>query len=388
MKIREPIYGLDLIRFLAAVAVMAWHLAYRFFDPHAGHINKFVAGVPAGQGPIAAGAMWGWIGVQIFFVISGLVISYSAEGATARRFLIGRFGRLVPGVLISAMLILAIDFLYWQQAPTMLLKEAIKTLVFWPLGGWVAPQFWTLPVEIGFYALVWALIAARKVHRLDWLAVGLIAISALHLVFTAFNLDRLHGQIVNVLLLKHGMYFALGITLAAIDRSGWSPGRLFVIAAAMILAALEIPASVHSYGVYSAEAPHRWMIAFAIWLVAVALITISLGWKSEIAHFVRKVRIGGLLRTIGLATYPLYLVHIHVSGLVMTLAFRGGMAVVPALLTGAALSVGASTVIAVLIEPRVRKLLLAPFGGPSRIKQAHEVRPSLPGLGEFSTEQG
>jgi peptidoglycan/LPS O-acetylase OafA/YrhL len=387
VKHREPIYGLDLIRFLAAMAVLLWHVAYRFFDAGADHIRIFVGGIPAGVGPFHAVSQWGWMGVQVFFVISGLVISYSAEGTTPRRFLLGRFGRLFPGVLVCAALIIAIDSLFWNQSLIMLGKELIKTLAFWPLGGWLVPQFWTLPVEIVFYAIVWAFLAAGASDRLDGLALALIGISALHLTLTALGFAQIHGQLANVLLLKHGMYFALGISLCSIDRKGWSPIRLFVIAVAVLLAAFEIPQSMHPYGVYSAAAPHKWMWPFAIWLAAVALISLSLGWKSEIARLVRAIRIGGLLRTIGLATYPLYLIHIHVAGMAITIALAMGVPLMPALVTAASLCVLVAALIAVVIEPQVRRLVLLPFGGPSASRKMTEVRPELPGLGEFSTEQ-
>lgn len=387
MKHREPIYGLDLIRFLAAMAVLGWHVAYRFFDPRADHIRQFVDGVPTGTGPLHAVTQWGWIGVQIFFVISGLVISYSAEGTGSRRFLLGRFGRLFPGVLVCAALIVSIDALFWHQPLTMLAKELAKTLLFWPLGGWLVPQFWTLPVEIAFYAIVWAFVAARATNRLDGLALTLVGISALHAAAISVGLAQIHGQLANVLLLKHGMYFAMGISLCSIDRKGWSPARLFVIIGGIVLAALEIAQSTHPYGVYSAAAPHAWIWPFVIWLSAVALITFSLGWRSEIARLVRAARLSGLLRTIGLATYPLYLIHIHVAGLAITLAISAGIGLMPAMALAAVLCVLVSAVIAVLIEPQVRRLVLMPFGGPSTRDNAAEVRPVLPGLGEFSTEQ-
>ena len=387
MKHREPIYGLDLIRFLAAMAVVGWHVAYRFFDARAGHIRVFVDGVPTGEGPLHAVTQWGWIGVQVFFVISGLVISYSAEGTSPRRFLLGRFGRLFPGVLVCAALIFSIDYLFWHQSLFGLGKALAKTLLFWPLGGWLVPQFWTLPVEIVFYAVVWAFVAAGWSDRLDGLALALVGTSALHLVFTTFGLPAIHGQLANVLLLKYGMYFAMGICLCSIDRRGWSPTRLFVIASTIALAILEIPQSMHPYGVYSAAAPHKWVWPFAIWLTAVALITLSLGWKSEIARLIRAARLGGLFRTIGLATYPLYLIHIHVAGMAITLALAAGVGLMPALMIGVVLSVLAAVLIAVLIEPRIRRLVLLPFGGPSTRDKATEVRPTLPGLGEFSTER-
>src|SRR6185295_17219947 len=44
-------------------------------------------------------AKYGFLGVPVFFVISGFVIAYSAEGRTATGFAIARFARIYPGFL-------------------------------------------------------------------------------------------------------------------------------------------------------------------------------------------------------------------------------------------------------------------------------------------------
>ena len=70
--------GIDAIRFSSAVLVSAFHLTWHI--PEAVHVMPF-----------------GWIGVQIFFVISGIVIANSARLATPFRFAVSRFLRLYPG---------------------------------------------------------------------------------------------------------------------------------------------------------------------------------------------------------------------------------------------------------------------------------------------------
>ena len=74
------------------------------------------AALPLRPNPAAAGALdgaklsaglapwgsFGWIGVEIFFVISGYVIASSAEGAAPRTFLRRRAQRLLPAAWVCA----------------------------------------------------------------------------------------------------------------------------------------------------------------------------------------------------------------------------------------------------------------------------------------------
>ncbi|MGD5438086.1 hypothetical protein QUS99_22630, partial [Xanthomonas citri pv. citri] len=53
--------------------------------------------------PSAAPFTWfGWVGVEIFFVISGFVIANSASQASPGEFLLGRALRLYPAVWVCA----------------------------------------------------------------------------------------------------------------------------------------------------------------------------------------------------------------------------------------------------------------------------------------------
>jgi hypothetical protein len=83
------VWGLDLIRFAAAVMVIFFHLSWKSQNPD-----------------IAFAA--GWVGVEIFFVLSGFVIMGSASGANVATFARKRFARLYPAAIACAVINLAV----------------------------------------------------------------------------------------------------------------------------------------------------------------------------------------------------------------------------------------------------------------------------------------
>src|SRR3954453_12293852 len=83
--------ALDLLRLVAVMGVILYH--FGFWGP-ASHGMPQVA-IPA----LAPIAKYGFLGVPAFFVISGFVIAYSAEGRTAMGFAIARFSRIYPTFL-------------------------------------------------------------------------------------------------------------------------------------------------------------------------------------------------------------------------------------------------------------------------------------------------
>ena len=89
-------YELDVLRFLAAFSVLLFHLAFRRWNldkvgftpyPEISHITKY-----------------GYLGVDMFFLISGFVILLSASKRDATSFLISRASRLYPAYWICATL--------------------------------------------------------------------------------------------------------------------------------------------------------------------------------------------------------------------------------------------------------------------------------------------
>ena len=104
---RDALVAIDLLRFGAASMVMLCH----YFGNWALVTRLGVgAGGPSGL-PTNDWLASGWVGVEIFFVISGYVIALSATNSSAVDFARRRLLRLWPGALVCASITALVLFL-------------------------------------------------------------------------------------------------------------------------------------------------------------------------------------------------------------------------------------------------------------------------------------
>lgn len=351
---REPIYGLDLVRFFAASVVLIYHLGFKAFASPDYPLHLRMGGEAAAP-PWSAESWWGWIGVQIFFVISGLVIAYSAEGASWRAFIRSRVGRLLPAMLICATFIALVAPIWDGITLAKAVFLWVKSVTFFPMGPWLSGQFWTLPIEICFYGLVWLMIVGGVSRHLEALAWALGLLSAAYWIgLSITGWTDTYGRLTQLLMLQHGCYFAIGVLLSVIDRQGLSPRHVGLGVVCLVPVWLQIQAATIAENPgYGLERLHAW--PFAIWLVVVGVIAASLYWKTHITAIVGKH--GATLRVLGLITYPLYLIHKHIGGPVLVGVVAMGAPGWLALVAAFAASGAAAWLIAVVMEPALHRVV-------------------------------
>ena len=176
----KRIYSLDLLRGLASLGVCWFHLTSFHYPTPDGPIYHLVR---------ASGAH-GWLGVEVFFVISGFVIPYSLNRVGYKvkgylTFILKRVLRLDPPYLITIALILVLAYayaFYSGRAPLVENSPIGPMRVLLHLGylnmffgyAWLNPSFWTLAIEFQYYlmmGLAFSLInSRRRIVRISALA--------------------------------------------------------------------------------------------------------------------------------------------------------------------------------------------------------------------------
>ena len=155
--------ALDLFRFCAALAVVLYHYTAR--------------GVDGGFQQLAQWTQFGYLGVPLFFMISGFVIANSADRRTATEFLISRVARLYPAFWIGLIFTTLVVFCLGGKVISVSQFFANATMLNDYLGiANVDGVYWTLQAEIKFYACVFLLLLIGAFNRYQvWLPIWVVA---------------------------------------------------------------------------------------------------------------------------------------------------------------------------------------------------------------------
>lgn len=273
-------YILDLMRFGAAFGVVLYHLTARpdsTFETLS-HITKY-----------------GYLGVPVFFMISGFVIAISAKGRSAYQFGVSRFARLYPG--LWACIAITVLALYLTQSATFDAYQVIANAAL--LNDYVGQPdidgvYWTLHAELKFYACIFLLVAFGIFNRYQLWLTAWLGLSILHLMT---GQPWFMGWFISP---GWSPFFIVGVALYHIHSFGAGRFNTGILSAALVMACLKTYSAAD--GFIPSMQPLDPLISTLIFLGFAAILALVAAGRLSIAGS-RAVFIAGAL------TYPVYLLH-------------------------------------------------------------------------------
>ncbi|AYG43990.1 acyltransferase [Pseudomonas sp. Leaf58] len=301
-----------IIRLLAATAVVVGHsFALSYLECPSCTDPGLQLGMPV---PVHS------LGVEVFFMLSGLLIAASGEKNSARDFYLARALRILPGLLVCLLLMAFVlgpivtslpltEYFSERQvyryvySPLLVFKDAqfvLPGVSFTPrfYGDSINGSLWTIPLEMRMYVVLGVLVWVARVTRLPMTGLTLAAL------VVALGLYTLHPAFAGypyklvVCFLAGSVFYSYR---AVIPYSGWlllacvglfwaaKGGRFEVFAFAVLTiygtlyaaycSPLRLPAYVqdYSYGIYLYAFPIQQVLAAAMpsagpyWLMLAAV---------------------------------------------------------------------------------------------------------------------
>lgn len=326
--ITQRLHALDGLRGVAILLVMGFHYFY--------HLESFYyksSLYPYGE--TFSNVLifkYGYMGVELFFIISGFVIAMTLESsASAIDFVVRRFVRIWPALIVSA----AITFLLlnWSDAPFAITRRQfwpnfLPSLTLTPTSLWsglfpkvdfVTGVYWSLVVEIRFYmiaVLLFWLFSRQNLARnlVIFTLVIYLARALLRRVMPGYN-----GVYDALFIPDYMPWFAAGAVFYELYKERLAKGAALVMLAIMYVAITRISTNYAVIGRDPIIASTAALFLLALfWLLATKPASVSL---FEIRPLV----------WIGECSYSIYLYH-YAVGMVLVSQVSKSIGVVPQVL--------------------------------------------------------
>ena len=328
------LWSVQVLRFVAALLVVYLHAAQ---TSHSLTGHTWLTGRP--------GLFIGRAGVDIFFVISGFIITRTAKGLSTSEFVARRAQRILPLWLFAS----AIATVWLSITASVSWRQMLATVLFWPatnvLTGPVVPVGWTLCFEVLFYAS-FALVIWRRTMVLPIAAVFVGALLTTLLTRGDPTLEFLGNPLI--------FEFLAGVGLAYAPQ--WRPAVFALpIGIAWLIIGTQWPGTLQD-GAPEFLAGHGAWLRLATMGVPAALIvwgTLQIEARKSVFTY------------LGDASYALYLTHEPVVLFASVFLIGAGLPLPIMILGPMAASVALSAVVYQFVEkPIMATLRRGGSGGP------------------------
>ena len=294
-RVSKRLDFIDLLRVVALGSVIAFHYLYSAISR--GRTPNVT------ESPVMDWAQYGYLGVELFFMITGFVMIASTQGISVSVFLRKRFLRLYPLYWIALIIIFFVSqFGIWNR-PGLKAQDLYHALTMAPTAfshPWLDPAHWFLARLLQFYVFIFVVLLLRLGRFLPHIFVWW---SLIGLVWNAFEIDHFEIWYFNG-------FFALiagGAIIYSIGKWGLNQFRVVGLLSSYLWA---LSSRVELVPWLDANrGPNHSALIIGLVVTVMYLLMLSVLNKD-----VARIRIRGI-GTAAAITYPLYLIHDRIGNL-------------------------------------------------------------------------
>ncbi|PTE00026.1 acyltransferase family protein [Pandoraea apista] len=304
---QDRLVGIEILRFFSAFAVLIWHYQHFFFQPATASIDVARTGQPL-YALLHPFYDYGWLGVNVFWTISGFIFfnRYLTKIATRRvsggLFFLNRFSRLYPLHIVTLVAVAALQLYYVRENHAFFVYpyntpyDFFVNVIF--ASGWLTPYtdsfngpVWSVSTEIVIY---FAFFLLARFFR-----IGLVSTLSLMVLSAVAGLLLIHQQIKgsesNIVFCA--FYFFMGGAVHLV----YERLRSVIESRRQATILLCCAAYLGLIGVCFAFGGTKYLAATVIAPVSIVLLQVVEPWVPE--------RLAGPIANLGNTTYSSYLIH-------------------------------------------------------------------------------
>lgn len=283
---------IDLLRFFAALSVIFFHYSFKGYADGRITISFLTLG---------GVSKYGYLGVELFFLISGFVILLTASSCDLKKFIISRLVRLYPTFWICCTLTFIITGLFGTSNLKGSISDYLVNLTM--LNGFFGVKsidgvYWSLFVEIKFYFLITLLILINQIkNSIVFLLLWLGCIVVLHI----YPISILK----TVLIFDYSPFFIAGATFFLVYSRGLSFVKVLILICTLIIGAYHSLQAIPQLEQHFNSEFNKYIVIGVILMFFLVFYLIATKRTGVIG------KINWL--TLGSITYPIYLIHQNIG---------------------------------------------------------------------------
>ena len=286
---KKRYYELDVLRFFAAFSVVLFH--YTFQGYTAGILSEEFSF-------ISQFSRYGYLGVDLFFMISGFVILLSASGKPLFHFATGRAVRLYPTYWFACSLTFLTILVAQSPHYSADLKQYLTNMSM-VHEAFQVPSidgvYWSLFVELRFYALIGILLLLNQMKRIElfliaWLFAGILS-------FNGYQ----HKVIEFFLFPEWSASFIAGSLFYIMQRSGFTLLRIALLITTLVMNLQFSIERQEDIAIFYGQEFNAGVLVSVIFLFYIVFLGVVRNCFGDF-RFKWLVALGSI-------TYPLYLIH-------------------------------------------------------------------------------